>query len=73
METKYFCIFNADGSFNPSELPVMLELLKNSNLDFVFGSRYQKNSGSDDDTIITYIGNRIFTLIGKIFFRLKTD
>ena len=70
VETKYFCIFNADGSFNPSELPVMLELLKNSNLDFVFGSRYQKNSGSDDDTIITYIGNRIFTLIGKIFFRL---
>ena len=70
VETKYYCIFNADGSFNPSELPGMLEMLENSNLDFVFGSRYQKNSGSDDDTIITYIGNKIFTLIGKIFFKL---
>ena len=60
VNTDYFCIYNADGSFNPSELPGMLELIKNSNLDFVFGSRYQNNSGSDDDTIITFIGNKIF-------------
>ncbi len=70
VETKYYCIFNADGSFNPSELPGMLEMLENSNLDFVFGSRYEKNSGSDDDTIVTLIGNYIFTYIGKIFFSL---
>ena len=25
--TEYFCIFNADGSFNPSELPGMIDLL----------------------------------------------
>ena len=70
VDTDYFCIFNADGSFNPSELPGMLELIKNSNLDFVFGSRYQNNSGSDDDTIVTFIGNKIFTLMGKILFKL---
>ncbi len=70
IDTDYFCIFNADGSFNPSELPDMLKLLKNSNLDFVFASRYQNNSGSDDDTIITLIGNKIFTLMGKILFKL---
>ena len=29
-----------------------------------------KNSGSEDDTILTYIGNKFFTLLGKIFFRL---
>ena len=28
VDTDYFCIFNADGSFNPSELPGMLELIK---------------------------------------------
>ena len=56
VDTDYFCIFNADGSFNPSELPGMLELIKNSNLDFVFGSRYNKNAKSEDDTIITLIG-----------------
>jgi len=70
LDTEYFCIFNADGSFNPSELPKMLELIKNSNLDFVFSSRYQNNSGSDDDTIVTFIGNKIFTFLGKILFQL---
>jgi len=70
VDTDYFCIFNADGSFNPSELPKMIQLLENSNLDFVFASRYQNNSGSEDDTLITFVGNKIFTLLGKIFFKL---
>ena len=68
--TKYFCIFNADGSFNPLELQYMLDKINKFNYDFIFGSRYQKNSGSDDDTIITLIGNFIFTKIGNIFFKL---
>ena len=70
-QTQYFCIFNADGSFKPSEIIDMVQKLEKDKLDFVFGSRYQKNSGSDDDTIITLIGNYIFTLIGKIFFKLN--
>ena len=39
-------------------------------LDFIFASRYEANSGSEDDTIITLIGNYIFTYIGKIFFNV---
>ena len=70
-KTDLFCIFNADGSFDPKEIKIMLNLLKDNNLDFIFGSRYQKNSGSEDDTIITLVGNYIFTTIGKIFFKLK--
>jgi len=69
--TKYFCIFNADGSFNPKEINLMLKKLEEDKLDFVFASRYQPNSGSDDDTTLTYIGNFFFTLFGKIFFNLK--
>jgi len=70
LDTKYFCIFNADGSFKPSELSNMLDIIKNFNMDFVFASRYQKNSGSEDDTLITFIGNKIFTFLGKIMFKL---
>ena len=70
VETNYLCIFNADGSFNPKELNQMLNLCKN-NLDFIFASRYMKNSGSEDDTFLTMIGNFVFTLIGKIFFFIK--
>jgi glycosyltransferase involved in cell wall biosynthesis len=69
-KTKYFCIFNADGSFDPKSLPLMFKKIK-LGYNFVFASRYLKNAGSDDDTIITFIGNKIFTLIGKIFFRIK--
>jgi glycosyltransferase involved in cell wall biosynthesis len=69
VKTDFFCIFNADGSFKPSELEEMLKLTEN--FDFVFGSRYLKNAKSDDDTTITFLGNYIFSKIGKIFFNLK--
>jgi glycosyltransferase involved in cell wall biosynthesis len=70
VQTKFFCIFNADGSFKPSELKYMYELSKNQNYDLVFGSRYEKNSISEDDTIITFLGNKVFTFLGKLLFSL---
>jgi glycosyltransferase involved in cell wall biosynthesis len=70
-KTKYFCIFNADGSFNPSEIDKMHKSLEAKKLDFIFASRYGANSGSDDDTVLTLVGNYIFTYIGKIFFKLN--
>ncbi len=71
VETEFFCIFNADGSFNPKELNQMIKRLKDDKYDFVFASRYEKGCGSEDDTLITLIGNYIFTFLGKIFFKLK--
>ena len=70
VNTEFFCIFNADGSFNPSELNIMYKKVKDENLDAVFASRYEKDCGSEDDTFITYIGNFIFTKIGNVFFNL---
>ena len=71
VDTELFCIFVADGSFNPKELDNMISKIKNDNNDFVFASRYEKNCGSDDDTVITFIGNYIFTFLGKFFFKLE--
>jgi len=70
-KSKYFCIFNADGSFNPNEISEFMKKIDSNKADFLFASRYEKNAGSDDDTVITLIGNFIFSLIGKIFFKLK--
>ena len=70
VETDYTCIFNADGSFNPKYLEEMLDLCKGDR-DFVFASRYMSGGGSDDDTLLTKIGNFIFSTIGNIFFSLK--
>tara|TARA_Y100000590_G_C15579516_1_gene961746 strand:- start:527 stop:1198 length:672 start_codon:yes stop_codon:yes gene_type:complete len=71
VKSELFCIFNADGSFNPSELKNMENILESQKADIIFASRYEKDCGSDDDTIITYLGNYIFTKIGKIFFSLN--
>ena len=70
--TDYFCIINADGSMNPIILESMMKIIKNKNLDFIFASRYEKpDGGSDDDNIITLVGNYFFTKIGNIFFSLN--
>ncbi len=72
-QTKYSCIFNADGSFQEEDIIKMKNKIIETNLDFIFASRYSDGGGSSDDTILTYLGNKIFTLIGKIFFNLKVD
>ena len=70
VNTKYFCIFNADGSFNPTEISKFLKILKNKKKDIIFASRYEGSGKSDDDTIITFLGNKIFSYIGNLFFGL---
>ena len=70
-KSNYFCIFIADVYFNPNELEMMKKKVESEKLDFVFASRYQKNSGSDDDTFVTLVGNYFFTLLGKVFFKLN--
>ena len=70
VDTKYLCIFNADGSFDPKYLGEMILLLENQ-YDFIFNSRYIKGGGSDDDTFLTYIGNKFFTTLCKILFKLN--
>ena len=62
VDTEFLCIFNADGSFDPRELDQMIKKIKDDKNDFVFASRYEKNCGSEDDTLITLIGNYISTL-----------
>ena len=71
VDTEFFCIFNADGSFDPLYLYNMYKILNEKNVDFIFCSRYEVNGGSDDDTFLTYIGNKIFTFLCNFLFRLN--
>ena len=73
VKTKYFIIFDADGSKDPRYLNRFIKKLKNDKTEIVYAERYGVGAGSLDDTIITHIGNRIFTTIGKIFFNLKLN
>ena len=68
-KTKYFCIFNADGSFEQKDLVKLYSLILDN--DFVYTTRYENNGGSEDDTLITYVGNKFFSKLGNILFSLK--
>ena len=39
VKSEYFCIFNADGSFDPKELSLMFKKIDKNKYDFIFGSR----------------------------------
>jgi|TARA_B110000211_G_C14077399_1_gene552844 glycosyltransferase involved in cell wall biosynthesis len=69
VKTKYLCIFNADGSFDPKYLHSMLSNCEN--LDFVFASRYLKDGGSEDDTFVTRLGNFFFSTLGNFLYSLN--
>lgn len=69
IKTEFFCIINADGSMDPKYLSDMLLLCEKK--DFVFASRYLKGGGSDDDDIITFVGNKCFSFIGNLLFSLN--
>lgn len=69
-DTEYSCIFNADGSFDPKYLNSMIKKLEDGN-DFVFNTRYVKPGGSEDDTLLTLIGNYFFTYLSNILFKLN--
>lgn len=69
IKTEFFCIINADGSMDPKYLNKMMSECKNK--DFVFASRYLEGGGSDDDDIITLVGNKCFSFIGNFLFNLK--
>ena len=68
-KNNFGCIYNADHSFDPKYLEVLIRLSKSN--DFIFGSRYKGSGGSDDDDIITFIGNKIFTFIARFILGIK--
>jgi Glycosyltransferases involved in cell wall biogenesis len=68
-KNEFGCIFNADHSFDPKYLDGLVK--ESEKKDFVFGTRYNKLSGSDDDTIVTLIGNKIFSFITNKILKIK--
>ena len=72
LNSKYFCIFDGDNSFNPKSISEMSKEVNNG-ADFVFGTRYLNNTKSDDDTLITKFGNFFFTKLVSILFNINTS
>lgn len=62
-------LMDGDGSHNPADIPCLLEKLTGE-YDVVFASRYLPDSGSEDDTAIRYLGNKILTYLANFFHRI---
>lgn len=56
---------NGDNSQNPNDIPKLLDKLEEG-YDMVMASRYLSGAGSDDDTWLHCIGNRIFTFLTNV-------
>lgn len=65
-------VLNADGSQNPKDIPLLLNKMRDG-YDMVLASRYLPGAGSEDDTILHYIGNKIFTFLCNILYGLKVS
>ena len=55
-------LVDADGSYHLTDIPRLLEVLEQG-YDIAYGSRYLPGAGSDDDTIVRWIGNRTLTFL----------
>ena len=71
--STYSVVLDGDGSKKPEYIYDLVQKIEGGTDQFVFATRYGKNSGSEDDTWLTFIGNRIFTNLGKILFKLKIN
>ena len=71
LNNEYFCIFDGDNSFNPKDISLMIDKMQKG-ADFVFGTRYLNGTKSEDDTLVTKIGNFFFTLLVNLLFKIKT-
>jgi glycosyltransferase involved in cell wall biosynthesis len=58
-------LMNGDGSQDPRYIRDFLSQLQLGH-KVVFASRYAKGAGSEDDTLITYLGNKIFTFLTNV-------
>ncbi len=55
-------MMDADGSHNPADIPKLVERVRRGG-EYVMASRYAPGGHSEDDTVIRWFGNRMFTLM----------
>ena len=68
---KYLCIMMCDGSDDLKDLNSYYSIIKNDNLDAVFGSRFLKNSKVSDYPKLKFFLNRIFNYFVSLIYLNK--
>ena len=60
--------FSPDGNCIPDDIPKLIKKRDEGDYDIVQISRFGKKGTSEDDTLITGFGNRMFTFLVNVFF-----
>ena len=68
---EYITFIDADGSYDPKSLYQLQQEVEKKSLDVCFCSRYLKGGGSEDDTLIRYIGNKLFSFLLRLIHKVK--
>jgi len=63
--------FSPDGNENPNDMKKIIEKLDQGS-DLVVATRFGKGGSSDDAGIIRSFGNKMFTFLIRLFFRVPT-
>lgn len=58
-------MMDADGSHNPADIKKIINKF-NDGYDYVMASRYMKGGRSEDDTMVRFIGNKVFTFLTNV-------
>lgn len=58
-------MMDADGSHNPRDIVNIINKFKQG-YEYVMATRYAKGGHSEDDTLIRFLGNKIFTFLTNI-------
>ena len=66
----YTLFMDADGSHNPSDIPVFYERMKQGDCDLVIGSRYVKGGNSDNNFILKAMSHAL-NCTYRIVFDIK--
>lgn len=65
-------VLNADGSQDPKDIPKLLDKI-NEGYDLVLASRYLPGGGSDEDTLLHHIGNKMFTFLCNKLYKVNVS
>jgi glycosyltransferase involved in cell wall biosynthesis len=63
-------MLDADGSTDPREIPRFIAALMQGH-DFAKGSRFSKGGGSDDNTLLRYLGNCGLSKLASVLFKAR--
>jgi len=61
---------DADGSYELADIRHLVQRVREG-ADLALGSRYLPESGSDDDTLVRYVGNKAFTFMFRAMYGVE--